>query len=295
MFETILKFFYHKFIRNFIANENELAHAHVVPVLTNINVITRWRAPADSITLPYMSPWTITHTNAFADVLSIASWNANDGLGVDCTSNLLLTCWYIGNRDADIVCLQDIPGQIIIAGTYVTSYIEFVRLYVNAVYHIRYHVITHGGLAILSKYPITNSGKYLTPDYAIYAYIKVNSLNYKIINCRINSQSNTLAMVPFMQNDDNKLPIQDMFGDILTQCYNNLPVIVCGRFAGITNHITKSHINLLSSYNQSSGEYDNILTNAKWCKNISEISISIDNTSKNNLYNMVFALVGLIN
>ena len=140
MFESIIKFFYYKFYRNFLVSETDIAQAHVVPVMSNINVITRWRSPSSNThtnkgehRLTYMSPWALTHTNAYAyaDVLSVTSWNVNEGIGVDCKSNLLQVCQYIGNKHVDIVCLQDIPGQMIVAGTHVTTYIEFIRLYVN--------------------------------------------------------------------------------------------------------------------------------------------------------------------
>lgn len=309
MFETILKFFYHKFVRNFLVSEHEVEHAHVIPVMTNINVITRWRATPSSTStssveattkLAYMSPWAITHTNSFADVLSITSLNVNDGLSLDCTSNLLQTCRYIGNRCADIVCLQDIPGQMIVAGVHVTTYIEFIRLYVNAVYHIRYHVVTYGGLAILSKYPVTNSGEYLTPNHSIYTHITVNCQIHKIINCRLARQTveQTLAMIPLLQqtatNDSAQIPIHDMYSDLLNQCYNNIPVIMCGRFSVNANPITKSQLCPFIPSGQLP-EYDNIITNAKWCKKITMISAALDYTAKTSIYSSVSALVGLAN
>jgi len=306
MFESILKFFYHKFVRHFLVSEHEVAQAHVVPVMSNINVITRWRAPTpstaiptDTIRLAYMSPWTITHANSFADVLSVISWNVNGGLSMDCTSNLLQTCRYLGNKCPDIMCLQDIPGQMIVAGTHVTTYIEFIRLYVNAMYHIRYHVVTYGGLAILSKYPVTNSGEYLTPDHAIYTHITVNGQIHKIINCRLARQSTdqVLAMVSLIQaatDDSTRLPIHDMYSDLLNQCYNNIPVIMCGRFTAWANPITKSQLSPFIPSGQQS-EYDNIITNAKWCKKITMINTALDYTAKNSIYSSVYALVGLAN
>jgi exonuclease III len=244
-----------------------------------------------------MSPWAITHANAYADVLSVVSWNVNEGLNVDCTSNLLNVCRYIGNRNPDIVCLQDIPDQMIVAGTYVTTYIEFIRLYVNAMYHIRYHVVTYGGLAILSKYPVTNSGEYLTPVHAIYTYITVNNIPYKLINCQLASSSSNqigaLAMVPFTSSDsENKLPIHDMYSDLLTQCYNNIPVVMCGRFTANANQITKSQV--LEYRGLDTGGYDNVMTNAKWCKKINVISTSTESHGKTNMYNLVFTLIGLV-
>ena len=303
MFESIIKFFYYKFIRNFVVSDHEIDQIHVFPVMSNINVITRWRSPnsntmvsTESRELAYMSPWAITHANAYADVLSVVSWNVNEGLGVDCKSNILHVCRYIGNRSPDIVCLQDIPAQMIVAGTHVTTYIEFIRLYVNAMYHIRYHVVTYGGLAILSKYPVSNSGEYLTPDHAIYTYITVNNLQYKIINCQLTpatAQAGALAMVQFTSSDsENKLPINDMYSDLLTQCYNNIPVVMCGRFAANANKITKSQV--LEYSRQDTVGYDNIMTNAKWCKKINVISTSNESLSKTNMYNLVFALIGLV-
>lgn len=300
MFESIIKFFYYKFIRNFLVSEADIAHAHVVPVLSNINVITRWRSPTtnsqtstDTHKLAYISPWAITHANSYADVLSVISWNVNEGLGMDCKSNILYVCRYIGNRSPDIVCLQDIPGQIIVAGTHVTTYIEFIRLYVNAMYHIRYYIVTYGTLAILSKFPVANSGEYLTPDYAIYTYITVNNQPYKIINCQVTSAGyhmGGLAIVPFASKDSkNKLSIHDMYSDLLTQCYNNIPVIICGRFTVNANQITKSQVLEQNRYG-----YDNIMTNAKWCKKINVISTAIESPIQTNMYNLVFSQIGLI-
>jgi exonuclease III len=245
-----------------------------------------------------MSPWTITHANSFADVLSVVSWNVNEGLSMDCTSNLLQTCRYLGNKCPDIMCLQDIPGQMIVAGTHVTTYIEFIRLYVNAMYHIRYYTVTYGGLAILSKYPVTNSGEYFTPDHAIYTHITINNQNYKIINCRLARQStnHVLTTIPFTQTTDadNKLPIHDMYSDLLNQCYNNCPVIMCGRFTAWANPITKSQLSPFIPSEQQL-EYDNIITNSKWCKKITMISAALDYTAKNSIYSSVYALVGLAN
>lgn len=303
MFESIIKLFYYKFIRNFVVSDREIAQTHVVPVLSNINVITRWQpptaaanthaAPSNTHKLVYMSPWAITHANAYADVLSVISWNVNNGLGVDCTSNLLQVCRYIGIRNPDIVCLQDIPTQIIAAGTHITTYIEFIRLYVNAKYHIQYHVVTYGGLAILSKYPAANSGEYLTPIHAIFTHITINNQVYKIINCQLTPiayQVGSLAMVPFTSTDsENKLPIHDMYSDLLTQCYNNIPVMMCGRFTVNANQITRSQVLKQNRYG-----YDNIMTNAKWCKKINVISTSTESPSKTNIYNLVFALIGLV-
>lgn len=302
MFESILKFFYHKFVRNFLVSDSDIAQSHVVTVMSNINVITRWRTPTttqnDAIRLAYMSPWAITHSNSFADVLSIVSWNANEGLNLGCTSNLLQTCRYIGNKCPDIMCLQGIPGQVIVAGTHITTYIEFIRLYVNAMYHIRYHVVTYGGLAILSRYPVSNSGEYLTPEHAIYTHITVNNQVYKIINCQLAPaayQIGGLAMVPFTSADsENKLPIHDMYGDLLTQCYNNIPVIMCGRFAANANQITRAQGLEYTKLDTMGGGYDNIMTNAKWCKKLNIISISAESFSKSNMYNLVFALIGLV-
>ncbi len=304
MFESIIKFFYHKFIRNFVVSDHEIAQVHVVPVMSNINVITRWHpsttpthTSSDRHKLAYMSPWAITHANAYADVLSVVSWNVNEGLGVDCTSNLLQVCRYIGNKCPDIVCLQDIPGQMIVAGTHVTTYIEFIRLYVNAMYHIRYHTVTYGGLAIFSKYPVANSGEYLTPEHAIFTHITINNQVYKIINCQLTPaayQIGGLAMVPFTSSDsENKLPFHDMYSDLLTQCYNNIPVIMCGRFTVNANQITRAQ-GFEHTGSNTMGGYDNIMTNAKWCKKINVISTSTESPSKTNMYNLVFALIGLV-
>jgi len=184
---------------------------------------------------------------------------------------------------------------MIVAGTHVTTYIEFIRLYVNAIYHIRYHVVIYEGLAILSKYPVTNSGEYLTPNHAIYTYITVNNLPYKIINCKLTSAMHMggLATGPFTSKDsENKLPIHDMYSDLLTQCYNNIPVMMCGRFTANANQITRSQV--LEYSNQAAVGYDNIMTNAKWCKNINVISTTLESPAKTNMYDIIFALVGLV-
>ena len=202
------------------------------------------------------------------------------------------TCNYIGGRYPDIVCLQNIPGHMIIAGTHVTTYIDFLRLYLFSIYRTCYYVVQFGDLAVLTKYPVTGSGEYLTPNHAMYTTITVNSQNYKIINSHLSQTiSDYLLVMSNKSPDTNKLPIQDMYNDILTQCYNDTPLVVCGKFAAHDNPISKHMhqpedtqptatypVSLPVIYN------DHIITNAKWCKKISMMRMSPDYTTKNSLH-----------
>lgn len=301
MFESILKFFYYNIVRNYFVSEQDIEHVHNAPVLSNINVITKWRPPGRNPQPPvrndYASPWSITFSGAYTDVLNVLSWNVNHGLNVDCKSNLLDTCNYIGGRYPDVVCLQNIPGQMIIAGTHVTTYIDFLRLYLFSIYRTCYYVVQFGDLAILTKYPVTDSGEYLTPNHSMYATVTVNNQNYKIINCQLSHTIGDYLMVMSARNgESNKLPIQDMYNDILTQCYNDIPAVVCGKFALHDNPISKHmHQQPASqpSYLYTHETTNTIITNTKWCRKLSTTHLATDDTLKNTLYYPVMAHITL--
>jgi hypothetical protein len=313
MLSALFKYLHNKIVTAFFPVNVDYEHSRALvsklPLLQQHNSNNMLSALDTAIIYPLKSPDILLGSYNSSYALQVISWNISNGLDINCKSNLENIIKYMNGKHPDIICFQSMPSNFIVAGTSIITPLEFIRQYLLRVYYISYRCVSYGNLAIFSKYPIQVSGEYVTPYHSMWADIVINGISFRIINLNIsatipisytsfngNSASSSLTLSYGNAGSTSNIYsyfVHDAYNDLLTQCYNKNPVIMCGKYK-----LQPSSESTCNNANYPSGipmfTENHISLNNKWCDGKFTPVISyVDYACNTSLHHPVISIIQL--